>query len=108
LLGPTGLGVVRASADIQPFFELGAIFLFFLIGFEEIDVPGLMTVFRKKLFYAGLLTFLIPLAFSFQFFVFFGYDHVTAFAISAVFSITSLGVLAKVLMDMGYMRNPSD
>ncbi len=106
LLGPTGLGVVGASADIQLFFELGAIFLFFLIGFEEIDVAGLMTVFRKKLFYAGLLAFLIPLAFSFQFFVFFGYEYVTAFAISAVFSITSLGVLAKVLMDLGYIRKP--
>jgi len=106
MLGPTGLSVVSASPDIQLFFELGAIFLFFLIGFEEIDVPGLMTVFRKKLFYAAVLAFIIPLAFSFQFFVMFGYAQVTAFAISAVFSITSLGVLAKVLMDLGYIRKP--
>ena len=106
VLGPTGLAVVSASPDIQLFFELGAIFLFFLIGFEEIDVPGLMTVFRKKLFYAAVLAFIIPLAFSFQFFVMFGYAQVTALAISAVFSITSLGVLAKVLMDLGYIRKP--
>jgi len=106
VLGPTGLAVVHASPDIQIFFELGAIFLFFLIGFEEIDVPGLMTVFGKKLFYAGVLAFIIPLVFSLQFFVIFGYEQVTAFAISAVFAVTSLGVLAKVLMDLGYIRKP--
>jgi hypothetical protein len=40
MLGPTGLSVVSAFPRHTALLRVGAIFLFFLIGFEEIDVPG--------------------------------------------------------------------
>ncbi|MCQ5377449.1 MAG: cation:proton antiporter [Candidatus Methanomethylicia archaeon] len=105
LLGPAATSLVIVDEAIGLFIELGVIFLFFLIGFEEIDVPGLMAIFKRKIFYVSLLTFLIPLVFSYQFLVLF-YPPLTSFAIASVFSITSLGVLAKVLVDLKILKEP--
>lgn len=104
-LGPAATSLVKVDDAIGLFIEMGVIFLFFLIGFEEIDVPGLMAVFKRKIFYVSLLAFFVPLVFSYQFLVFF-YDPLTSFAVASVFSITSLGVLAKVLLDLRMLKEP--
>jgi Kef-type K+ transport system membrane component KefB len=106
LLGPSVLSLVKPTDAVSFFLQLGIIFLFFLIGFEEIDIAGLLSVLKKRVVFLALSTFLIPFALSMQFFSIYGLAFKEALAISSVFAITSLGVLAKVLIDTGSLKEP--
>ncbi len=106
ILGPAMLSIVHPEQTINLFMDLGVVFLFFLIGFEEIDVSSLITVFRKRLFYAAVLALAFPILLSYLFLIQYGFSGSTAFALASVFSMTSLGVLAKVLCDLGYIKEP--
>ncbi len=106
LLGPSVLDLVRPTASVSFFLQLGIIFLFFLIGFEEIDIAGLLSVLKKRVIFLALSTFLVPFLLSMQFFSMYGMAFRESIAISSIFAITSLGVLAKVLCDMGTLKEP--
>ncbi|MEN3035207.1 MAG: cation:proton antiporter [Candidatus Methanosuratincola sp.] len=106
LLGPAGLSVVVPEDAIKLFIDLGVVFLFFLIGFEEIEVSSLIAVFKRRLFYAAVLALSISTALSYAFLIQYGFSGLQAFAVASVFSVTSLGVLAKVLCDFGYLKEP--
>jgi len=58
ILGP-GLGLVEATDELKLFFGMGVVFLFFLIGVEEMDVSGLAATIRGRFFLAGVLSFLV-------------------------------------------------
>lgn len=106
ILGPAGLSVVVPEDTIRLFIDLGVVFLFFLIGFEEIEVSSLIAVFRRRLFYAAVLAISFSTVLSYAFLVQYGFPELTAFAMASVFSVTSLGVLAKVLCDLGCLKEP--
>lgn len=106
LLGPSVLSAISPAPTIKLFIDLGVVFLFFLIGFEEIDVSSLIAVFRRRLFYAAVMALAFPIIISYLFLIQFGFSEVAAFAIASVFSVTSLGVLAKVLCDLGFIKKP--
>lgn len=106
LLGPSVLSLVEPTAAVSFFLQLGIIFLFFLIGFEEIDIAGLLSVLKKRVIFLALSAFLVPFLLSMQFFSICGMGFTESLAVSSVFAITSLGVLAKVLCDMGTLKEP--
>ncbi len=106
VLGPSVLSLVKPTASVSFFLQLGIIFLFFLIGFEEIDIAGLLSVLKKRVIFLSLSAFFVPFLLSLQFFSLFGMALMDSIAVSSVFAITSLGVLAKVLCDMGTLREP--
>ncbi len=106
ILGPI-LGLVEATDELRLFFGIGVIFLFFLIGVEEMDVSGMVATLRGRFFLAGTLAFLVSFSFSLSVMLFVLEQPVAnAIAVSGILSLSSLGVVAKVLSDLGCLREP--
>ena len=111
LLGPV-LGFVELTGHLHVFLALGIFLYFFLIGLDEIDVTGFMAALRGRFFVAALIAVIIPLLASLtvtmDLFHDFGLqlDFDGALALAGVLSLTSLGVLAKVLIDTDRLREP--
>lgn len=106
LWGPV-FGVVEATDELRLFFGIGVVFLFFLIGVEEMDVSGLAATLRGRFFVAGTVAFLV--SFGFAFAAMLGVLEqplVNSIAISGILALSSLGVVAKVLSDLGRLREP--
>ncbi|MCY4384515.1 MAG: cation:proton antiporter [Nitrospinae bacterium] len=111
LLGPV-LGFVELTGHLHVFLTLGIFLYFFLIGLDEIDVTAFMAAIRGRFFVAALIGVIIPLLASLlvtmNLFYDFGLqlDFDGALALAGVLSLTSLGVLAKVLIDTDRLREP--
>ena len=115
MLGPV-FGVIDTDAEffreLHLFFSVGVIFLFFLIGVDEIDISGFMVTLRGRFLAAAAIGFLIPFAVSFPV-VHYMIDVpevidvpvATSIAIAGLISLSSLGVVAKILSDKGHLRD---
>ncbi len=106
VLGPSGLSLVKPSLEISLFTSLGIFFLFFLVGVEEIDVAGLISSFRRRIFYSAAVSFLFPFFLSLYFLNGIGLNGFSGLALSGVIGLSSLGVVAKSLSDLGRLRDP--
>ncbi|MFQ5969740.1 MAG: cation:proton antiporter [Nitrososphaerales archaeon] len=104
IVGPALLSIVQPVDEIELFISIGVFFLFFLIGLEEIDLPGLFGILRRRMFLASAVGFFVPFVVATMFSSYIGYEFVKAFAIASVIGASSLGVAAKVLMDLGRLR----
>jgi len=111
VLGPV-TGLVEAGTEIQVVLGLGIFIFFFLIGLEELDIRGFLAAVRGRLFLASVLsvviTLLVCLAVTTDFVVDLGLDleFTQALALAGVLSLSSLGLVAKVLLDQGRLREP--
>ena len=110
ILGPL-LGVIEPTDSNFPelaiFFAIGVIFMFFLIGVDEMDVSGLLATIRGRFFIAGFIAFALPLAFGLTVTVgVLEEDLATAIALAGILALSSLGVVARVLGDMGQLKRP--
>ena len=111
ILGPL-TGIVETGADIDLVLNIGIFIFFFLIGMEELDIAGFLAAIRGRLFIASVLSvtisMLVSLAVTTD--VFFdlqlGLDFTQALALAGVLSLSSLGIVAKVLVDEGRIREP--
>ena len=86
---------------------MGVLFLFFLIGVEELDIPGFAGTLRGRFALAGAIAFLVPFGASFP------VGHyvldlpiAASIARAGVLSLSSLGVAARVLGDLGHLKEP--
>lgn len=106
IVGPALFALVQPIDEIEIFVSIGVFFLFFLIGLEEIDLPGIFKVLRGKIFAGSAVGFLIPFIAAGVFgFLTMDMGLVKALAIASVVGASSLGVTAKVLTDMGKLRS---
>jgi len=105
VVGPALFALVKPIDEIELFVSIGVFFLFFLIGLEEIDVPGLFKVLRKRIFAGSAIAFLIPFGASSALGIATDMEFVKAFAIASVIGASSLGVTAKILTDLGKLRS---
>ena len=111
LLGPV-LGVVEPTGAIHVLLGIGIFLFFFLIGLDEIDISGFIAAIQGRFFLAALISVLIPLvavlAVTFDLVHDFGMglDFTGALALAGILSLTSLGVVAKVLIDEDRLRSP--
>ena len=106
IVGPALLALVDPIDAIDLFISIGVFFLFFLIGLEEIDLPGLFRVLRGRLFVGSAVGFLVPFFAAGLFALSFSdMDLIKSFAIASVVGASSLGVTAKVLTDLGKLRS---
>lgn len=106
ILGPV-LGVVEMSAELEIFFGIGVIFMFFLIGVDEMDVSGLMATVRGRFFLAGLIGFLVPFGLGILVTLqVLDEPPARAIALAGILALSSLGVVAKVLGDLGQLKQP--
>ena len=108
ILGPAVLGWVLPTGEITLFITIGVFFLFFLIGLEEIDVPSIFSVLRHRIFAGAGVGFLIPFSIAAVVLLLTFTDQgiTQNLAIASVIGISSLGVVAKVLMDFGKLKEP--
>ena len=85
---------------------------FFLIGLEELDIAGFLKAIRGRLFIAAVLSvtlsMLVSLAVTTDFFfdLGLGLNFTQALGLAGVLSLSSLGVVAKALLDEGRLREP--
>lgn len=106
ILGPA-LQVVEPSVELGVFLSIGVLFMFFLIGIEEMDVSGLMATLRGRFFYTGFIAFAVPLGISLMVMLFVLDEPLpNAIAVAGLLSLSSLGVVARVLSDLGYLKEP--
>ncbi len=111
LLGPVG-GLVETGSEVEVVLGIGIYVFFFLIGLEELDIRGFLAAIRGRLFLASVLSVAISLLVSLSvttdilFDLGLGLDLTQALALAGVLSLSSLGVVAKVLIDEGRLRDP--
>jgi len=105
ILGPALFALVDPIDEIEVFISIGVFFLFFLIGLEEIDLPGLFKVLRKRIFIASAIGFLTPFFAAVIFSLSIDISLVKSLALASVIGASSLGVTAKVLTDMGRLKS---
>ena len=112
LLGPV-TGIVEPHHDLNLFLEIGIFVLFFIVGLDEIDVPGFVATMRGRYFVAAVLSVLISLVAALVvtsnvFGVDLGLDldFDAALALAGILSLSSLGLAAKVLSDSGTLKQP--
>ncbi len=111
VLGPV-TGLVHAGDDIEIVLSIGIFVFFFLIGLDELDIRGFLQAMRGRLFFAALLSvvmsLLVSLAVTADVLIDLQLDlsFVEALGLAGVLSLSSLGVVAKVLIDEGRLREP--
>ena len=111
VLGPV-TGLVDVGSESDMILGNGIFLFFFLIGLDELDVRGFVAAVRGRLFVASVLSVLISLAVSLAVTttvvldLHLGLDPTAALALAGVLSLSSLGVVAKVLVDEGRLRHP--
>lgn len=105
VVGPALFSIVKPVSEIDLFVSIGVFFLFFLIGLEEIDLPGLFKVLRKRIFVGAAAGFLIPFIVGTLFSFSTEPNFVKSMAIASVIGASSLGVTAKILTDLGKLKS---
>ena len=111
ILGPV-TGLVEAGSEVEIVLGIGIFIFFFLIGLEELDIRGFLSAIRGRLFLASVLSVTISLLVSLSvttdsfFDLGLDLDFTQALALAGVLSLSSLGVVAKVLIDEGRLKEP--
>ena len=112
VLGPA-TGIIVPSPETRLFLGIGIFVFFFLIGFDEIDVRGFLATVRGRHFAAAMMSSLIALfaalvvtsdLFPFDFAL--GLRFADALALAGILSLSSLGLVVKVLADGGHLKEP--
>ncbi|MYK77170.1 MAG: hypothetical protein F4016_09565, partial [Acidimicrobiaceae bacterium] len=103
LLGPA-TGIVEPHHDLNLFLEIGIFVLFFLVGLDEIDVPGFVATMRGRYFAAAIISVLISLVAALTVTsdilgidLGLGLDFDEALALAGILSLSSLGRAAQGL-----------
>ena len=116
ILGPAlaalGGWSVHATGHIDLFLTLGVFIFFFLIGIDEIDISSFVSTLRGRYFLAAILSVVLSLGISMlvtsnvvhDFGL--GLNIGQALALAGILSMTSLGIVAKVLADDGRLKQP--
>ena len=111
ILGPV-TGLVQTGTEVELILGIGIFIFFFLIGLEELDIRGFLSAIRGRLFLASVLSvtisLLVSLAVTTDTFFDLGLDldFTQALGLAGVLSLSSLGVVAKVLTDEGRLKEP--
>ena len=114
LLGPalelSGLWSIHFTNHIELLLTLGVFIFFFLIGLDEIDISSFVATLRGHYFLAAILSVILSLGISLLVTAGVIYDFglglgiTEAVALAGVLSMTSLGIVVKVLADDGQLK----
>ncbi len=111
ILGPV-TGLIDPENDFQILLNIGIFIFFFLIGLDELDIKGFLGAIRGRLFIAAVLSVAISMAASLAvttnaiFPVGLDLSFTEAMGVAGVLSLSSLGIVAKVLMDEDRLKEP--
>ena len=111
VLGPA-THLIKTGPEVDAILGIGIFIFFFLIGLEELDIQGFVRAVRGRLFVASVLSvtlsLLVSLSVTTDVFFDLGLDlsFTHALGLAGVLSLSSLGVVAKVLIDEGRLKEP--
>ena len=111
ILGPA-TGLVEPNRDIQLLLNIGIFVFFFLVGLDELDISGFVSAIRGRLFVTAVLSVAISMVgcmlvtTDVLFDVGLGLAFTDAMAVAGVLSLSSLGIVAKVLIDEERLKEP--
>ena len=92
--------------EAKLFFEVGVLFLFFLIGIDEIDISGFVDTLRGRFFVAALVSFAVPFAANLMVFLYLiDLSIPNAVTLASLMGLSSLGIAARVLGDLGKLKD---
>ena len=116
LLGPvlrlSGIWWIESSLHLELLLTLGVFLFFFLIGIDEVDISSFMSSISGRYFLAAILSVIFSLGTSLlvttEVIFDFGLQlsFMESLALAGVLSMTSLGIVAKVLADDGQLKGP--
>lgn len=111
ILGPL-TGLVETGTETDIIFGIGIFIFFFLIGLEELDIKGFIAAIRGRLFIVATLSVVISMLVSLAITTDYVIDlelnlnFTQALGLASVLSLSSLGLVAKVLIDEGKLKEP--
>ena len=111
ILGPV-TGLVHTGTEVELILSIGIFMFFFLIGMEELNISGFIAAIRGRIFFTAVLavtlSMLVSLAVTTDYFfdLQLGLSFTEALGLAGVLSLSSLGVVAKALVDEGRLREP--
>ena len=111
LLGPVA-GIVEPTGEMQILLGIGIFLFFFLIGLDELDISGFIAAIRGRFFAIAIISVFISLIAALSVTSDLIYDFglnltfAGSLALAGILSLTSLGVVAKVLVDEGRLKEP--
>ena len=111
LLGPIA-GIVEPTSDMKILLGIGIFLFFFLIGLDELDISGFIAAIHGRFFVASIISVFLSLLAALTVTSDMLYDFglgltfTGSLALAGILSLTSLGVVAKVLVDEGHLKQP--
>jgi Kef-type K+ transport system membrane component KefB len=105
LIGPGVLGLVHESEALHALAELGVLILLFEVGLES-DLDELLKAGLQATLVA-VVGVILPFAAGYTVMHWFGYPPLVAVFVGATFTATSVGITARVLTDLGRLRDPA-
>ena len=111
ILGPV-TGLIETGAETDIILGIGIFVFFFLIGLEELDIKGFISAIRGRLFLAAtlsvIISMLVSLSVTTNYFIDLelNLNFTQALGLASVLSLSSLGLVAKVLIDEGNLKEP--
>lgn len=103
IIGPGVLGLVHESEVLHALAELGVLILLFEVGLES-DVHDLLRAGLQATLVA-LVGVAVPFAVGYGVMHGLGYPALVAVFVGATFTATSVGITARVLADLGRLRD---
>lgn len=103
LLGPSILGVVHYTAEIQAISEIGVLLLVFLAGME-MELDALWKLFRGRGIWVGVAGFTLPMILGILVGVIFRMDPTRTLFVGLCIAITALPVSVRILMGLGKLQ----
>ena len=105
LIGPGVLGLVREGDVLHALAELGVLILLFEVGLEA-DLARLLKAGPQAILVA-VVGVVAPFAGGFAFMHWLGHPGLVAVFVGATLTATSVGITARVLTDLGRLRDPA-
>ncbi len=102
IIGPSVLGIVALSPPLEFMGSIGIVFLMFMAGLEV--RTDLLAKARKKLLAIVAINATIPALVGFTIVFFFGYEPLTALAISTIFISSSVAIVVPILEEKGFIE----
>ena len=107
LLGPSILGTVRYTPEIQAIAQLGVLLLVFIAGMK-MDMEVLWRAFRGRGIWAGAAGFTFPMVLGILVGLVFGMNTTRAVFIGLCIAITALPVSVRILMELANSKLKPD
>jgi len=104
LLGPSVLGLVRFTPELQGIADLG-VFLLVLLAGMEMEVAQLAQAARGRGIWVAVLGFVVPLALGMALGTLYGLEATRVLFLGLCLAITALPVSVRILMDLGTLHH---